>query len=126
MQERRSSDRSRTFLAGTLFYRARSASVPCVVRNMSRGGAMLLVDEPQRVTSETELTLTGQGTDRARVAWRGDAAVGVVFLDEERAAPAVEVQRANVIPFPGTRRDPSPADDGARLAERIARFVKPN
>ena len=124
MQDRRQRQRRRTFLAGTMVYRAGLTedsgvrTMDCVVRDISDEGALLLTDDPLRAPCEMDVTLGVEdgGRRRARVVWRGETGVGVIFVPAERN---------NVIPFPTSQRSGSPDVDRERLVERIARFVRP-
>ena len=122
MLERRKHDRSRDFAAGTIACGRHRATLGCVVRNMSEGGALLLLDEPQRAPAEMDLAVRG-GTHPARVVWRGETEVGVAFA----AADTVPAPRAAavVVCLDAARRPPSQGGDEQRLAGRIARFVRP-
>ncbi len=121
MLERRRHARSRDFASGTITDGRRRATLDCVVRNMSEGGALLLLDEPRGAPCEVELAIRG-GTCSARIVWRGDMAVGVAFA----AAGPVPAPRAAaaVVDLAAARRARAGGSDEQRLAERIARFVR--
>ncbi len=120
MLERRRHDRSRDFAAATIAYGGNRATLGCVVRNLSEGGALLLLDEPQRAPVEMELAIRG-GTRPARIVWRGETEVGVAFA----AADPVPRPAAVVVCLDAARRLPAGGGDERRLAGRIARFVHP-
>lgn len=122
MQERRRHDRDRAFRAGTIACRERPITLDCVVRNLSSGGALLLVDEPARAPCEFDMTVaTGGDVRHARVVWRGETGVGVVF----GPAPAPPRVGATVVSLAEVRRARSPASDTDRLAERVAAVTRP-
>ena len=120
MLERRRHARNRDFAAGTIAYGRRGAALDCVVRNLSEGGALLLLDEPCRAPVEMELAVRG-GTCAARIVWRGETEVGVAFA---AAAPAPASRAATVVCLDAARRARAQGSDEHRLAERIARFVR--
>lgn len=121
MLERRRHTRSRDFASGTIADGRRRATVDCVVRNLSEGGALLLLDEPRRAPVEMELAIRG-GSRPARIVWRGDTAVGVAFATENHL-PAPRAA-AVVVSLDAARRARAGGSDEQRLAERIARFVR--
>lgn len=142
MLERRRHVRARNFAAGTVAYRVaafgsaaqgRRATVDCVVRDASEGGALLLLDEPRRAPVEMELA-TRDGVRPARVVWRGETGVGVAFLAASAfspaavpvGAPAPAAPAAVVVDLDAVRRCRVAGSDESRLAERIARFVRPS
>lgn len=124
MLERRRHDRSRAFQCGTLAHRGHRAPADCVVRNLSEGGALLLVAEARRAPSEVDLDLSRGGTWRpARVVWRTEAAMGVAFLPN--MAPAPSRPSAEVVSLDAERRARPVRSAEDRLAERIAQVLRP-
>ena len=65
---------------------------------------------------------TGGGIRHARVVWRGETGLGVVF----GPAPAVRHVGASVVSLAEARRARSPASDTDRLAERVAAVTRPS
>ena len=123
MLERRRYDRSRDFAAGTIADGRSRVTLPCVVRNLSAGGALLLLDEPRRAPVEMELALR-DGTRPARVVWRNETEIGVAFAAAS-PAPSLRALPSTVVCLDAVRRERARGSDERRLAQRIARFVRP-
>ena len=121
MLERRKHGRSRDFALGAIADEGHRETLACVVRDLSEGGALLLLDDPGGAPETMRLALPG-ATHSARVVWRGPAAVGVVFAATD-PGPDVPSRSAGVVSLDVERRRRQPGSDGQRLAERIARFV---
>ena len=85
MLERRKHHRGRDFACGTIVDGRRNATYDCVLRNLSDGGALLLVDEPSRAPVELELAVRG-GMRAARIVWRSGTEVGIAFAAAGGAA----------------------------------------
>ena len=122
MLERRKHDRSRDLAAGTIAYGRNRATMDCVVRNLSEGGALLALDEPQRAPVEVILAMRG-AVRPARVVWRGDTTVGIAFVGSSGASTAAPLP-ATVVCLDAVRRERVGGGDEQRLAARIARFVR--
>ena len=120
MQDRRQTDRRRALSTARLTWPAGGCTVEAILRDLSRHGAMLLVDEPLRLPAEIEVSGAEGGTRRARVVWRGAMAVGIAF-----AAPAVDGPEAprlddRVVSLAEVRQARHAPSDADRLASRIA------
>jgi hypothetical protein len=84
MDERRRTVRRRSLLGGQIAFGRRSATMDCLVRNTSIGGARLVFDNPVVIPGEFELAIPHrQRSFRTRVVWRRGSELGVAFLDEE-------------------------------------------
>src|SRR3982074_1969764 len=57
MKEQRRSDRRRTYLAGRIVFNGRSSTMDCLVRNLSRNGALLEFSEPVIPRHEVDLCI---------------------------------------------------------------------
>ena len=80
MDERRESQRQRTFLAGKVVYGASRFEIDCSVRDLSSGGARLSFVDPLTVPSAFELHLPSRGAVfRAEARWRKGRQIGVKF-----------------------------------------------
>lgn len=126
MLERRKHHRGRDFACGTIVDGRRNATYDCVLRNLSDGGALLLVDEPSRAPVELELAVRG-GMRAARIVWRSETEVGIAFAAAGGAAAggaAVRPAPASVVSLDAARRARVSGSDERRLADRIARFVR--
>src|SRR3954466_4919510 len=92
MDERRESQRHRTFLAGKVIFGANRFQIDCSVRDLSSGGARLSLADPLAIPSVFELHLPARGAVfRAEVRWRKGRQIGVMFravLRRPSAEPA--------------------------------------
>jgi len=78
MDEHRRSPRIRTLKSGKIVFNHKSSVVDCTVRNLSRGGACLLVASTTGIPESFELILDG-ATHPCRIAWRAPTRIGVSF-----------------------------------------------
>jgi hypothetical protein len=80
MDERRGERRGRVLKSGKIIVGAKAPKIDCAIRDLSDGGARLLVPSSTfGVPHEFEL-LIGDGDRRpCRVAWRTQSALGVEF-----------------------------------------------
>ena len=95
MVDRRRSVRSRVFMGGRLAFNHRHSTMDCVVRNLSEGGARIVL--PRFVLLPPEMDFVVPSTDRsyrARVAWQDDCDIGLSFLDYNPAATIVPIDLA--------------------------------
>jgi PilZ domain len=82
----------------------------CVVRDISRGGARLEVDETFALSTEFALEIPQRGAMLLELRWRNGDMVGVKFLDRQAPhAPTIEEMEE-------LRRE------NARLRQEIARL----
>ena len=94
MDERRESQRHRTFLAGKVIFGANRFQIDCSVRDLSSGGARLSLADPLAVPSVFELHLPARGTVvRAEVRWRKGRQIGVIFRAVLRRPSSEPVRR---------------------------------
>jgi len=81
-EERRGSSRQKTLIAGRLVYGHEAFTLDCLIRDLSRSGAKISVQNPSLVPYEVTLidarTLTAY---EAVVRWRRDTRLGLAFLD---------------------------------------------
>lgn len=119
MQERRRFDRVRAFQGGSIAAPRQPGAAPCVVRDVSEAGALLLVDEPGRAGADIVLRLDDGAMRHARVVWRGERSVGVDF-----ASPAGAPRPGAVVSLDAARRARA-VDPERRLAERVAWVLRP-
>jgi hypothetical protein len=78
MSERRADPRQRMLKAGTIIYNNSSSVVDCTVRNLSKGGACLMVSSPMGLPEEFDLMMEG-ARRRCTVSWRRADRIGVKF-----------------------------------------------
>jgi hypothetical protein len=82
--ERRQFGRRQTYMHARISARGRP-SVPCIMRDVSDGGALLEVSYPQWLPSRFRLTLEANGfTADCEIVRRTDGAVGVRFTTPAR------------------------------------------
>lgn len=88
MHSRRHSYRKKSYLAGFAACGGDHPGQFCMVRDLSPQGARLSLCEGHTLPDTLDLEINGR-TERlhARIVWRRDDEVGVVFLDEARASP---------------------------------------
>ena len=88
MDERRGAGRVRTFLRGRIAYNNRAATMDCLVRDLSGGGARLALSEGAALPEVFELTIPHKDiTYRCTLRWRRPGEVGVVFDAPAAATP---------------------------------------
>jgi len=80
-QERRTQQRTPTYLGGQITTDHKLIAIDCVVRNMSGKGAKLIVSNTTLVPDEFILQITSRETAyRVRPRWRGERALGVEVM----------------------------------------------
>lgn len=80
MQERRASNRSRTFRGGKILFNHRQSVLDCTIRNLSPEGACLQVESLVGIPPAFDLLMDGEHEPRpCRLAWQSDHRAGVEF-----------------------------------------------
>jgi hypothetical protein len=80
MQEHRQNQRTRTLRAGKILFNNRRCVIDCMVRNVSNGGACLLVPNVAGVPSAFDLRIEGEAAIRScRTMWHARNRLGVKF-----------------------------------------------
>lgn len=80
MTERRQTARLRSLLGARACYNQRRVTLDCVVRNISEGGALLVVSDAVVLPAMFELEIAQrQRSYNAHVRWRSGTRVGVSF-----------------------------------------------
>ncbi len=93
MSDLRSSGRIRTYLGGRVTLADRTSAIGCLVRDMSTGGAQLVMMGAAELPSEIKLDIPRiKLATRARVVWRNGDVCGVQFLE---SAPPLFVADAD-------------------------------
>lgn len=82
-QERRRHARVGVMLMATL--RAASGFLDCMVVNLSRGGAKIMLNGPETLERAVSLVLESGSLLRAEVVWQRDQVAGLRFLDGPEA-----------------------------------------
>jgi hypothetical protein len=79
MEERRRVPRHRTLKAGRIVIDPRTSELDCIVRNLSTGGALLLVSSLAVPDRFELLFASNRARHECRVVWRAMDRVGVEF-----------------------------------------------
>src|ERR1700675_4604032 len=80
MQERRHSQRARTLRAGRIVFNNKRSVIECMVRNISRNGACLLVASVVGIPSAFELLIEGDADSRpCKRVWHAQNRIGIEF-----------------------------------------------
>jgi hypothetical protein len=80
MSERRTQPRHRTFKAGQIVFNERFSVISCTARNLSDGGACLVLATSVGIPEDFELTIAADGVSRrCHLAWRSEHRIGVAF-----------------------------------------------
>lgn len=84
MTEARQAERMKSLLRAQAIFNKGSSTIDCLVKNISTDGARLTIDEHLTIPVEFDLDVPQRGrTFRVRVIWRGEGAMGVMFLKPE-------------------------------------------
>jgi PilZ domain len=117
VKEQPRSDRRRTYLAGRIVFNGRSSTMDCLIRNLSRNGAMLEFYEPVIPRHEVDLFILSRGVSlRARVVWCNGVRAGV-SIEQPDSGAVVSIETARLI-----RRLKT---DHEALAKRVAELREP-
>ena len=82
MDERRTTQRSRRFLGGSIAFNERRSSFDCLVRDLSQDGARICLPSTVGLPISFELTVRATGERRdVQIMWRDHMQAGVRFLD---------------------------------------------
>jgi hypothetical protein len=82
MHERRQTDRKKTFIGGLIVFNRRQATMDCVLRNMGERGAKVAFHNAAVVPDRFAVEVARMDrTFQARVVWRGQDELGIVFDD---------------------------------------------
>jgi hypothetical protein len=80
MVDRRAQPRHRTLKAGKIVFNHRFSVVDCTIRNLSVGGACLLVPSTIGIPDDFDLLIEPEKATRpCRVAWKNETRIGVTF-----------------------------------------------
>jgi two-component system response regulator len=113
--------RNRMLKGAVIAFSARHATMPCVVRDMSQGGARLQVGQGSAIPDTFELIIELDGLEvHCQVAWRKAREVGVSFLETPRISPPKRVQvvsQTGPVAKATLRRIPAGLPAGARAVE---------
>jgi hypothetical protein len=79
-QKERSTARGRVFKGAKITFRRRTATIDCTVRDISDGGARLLLASVVGIPDSFELTIPGEPVRQCRLVWRKSEQIGVAFV----------------------------------------------
>lgn len=79
--EKRISPRRNTYIAAFVAFGGQS--LPCIVRNVSDGGAKLEFNHVGGIPQSFDLLVPGHRPQRCKVAWRALREMGVQFISEK-------------------------------------------
>lgn len=114
--EKRSSLRQRTFLGARICFNERRATLDCIVRNLSEGGALIEVSDTVAIPQSFELDIPNRNrTYRARACWRSASRIGVAFEDQDQRIDA---------PLDLARKLHTLEQDNQRLTSRIRQLTE--
>lgn len=96
MEFHRLPQRTRTLFGGKIVLNNKSSVINCTVRNLSREGACLQVENTMGVPSHFDLQVAGEASSRAcQLVWQTGDRVGVLFTERARARPPQGVRQGN-------------------------------
>jgi hypothetical protein len=82
VKELRATERGRSLLKAKIIFNNRMATIDCVVKNISLGGAKIAVASGLSIPSEFDLEIPLRGrTYRVQMRWRDSDHMGVEFID---------------------------------------------
>ena len=86
--EKQREPRTRTLKTAHIVFNDGGSVIDCVVRNLSSGGALLLLPSVFGVPETFELLIDSDGSLRAaRTIWKGHGKIGVAFGKAPTSAP---------------------------------------
>ena len=92
MAEHRSSPRKRAFLKGTILFNNGASSLDCLIREISETGARLEATGAVTLPEVFTLSIPQKGASQtARIVWRRDELIGVIFEDAA-SAPLTDLE----------------------------------
>jgi hypothetical protein len=117
--ERRQTPRLRSLLGARARYNQRRATLDCVVRNISEGGALIVVPETVLLPPDFELEIAQrQRCYQAHMRWRSGTRVGVSFELDEISQPAGSPETDVAMRLRMAERD------NARMKSRIEQLTE--
>jgi hypothetical protein len=113
MKDHRRQVRRRVLKGGRILFNSKTSSIDCVVRDLSDGGALLLVENTLGIPSEFVLVMSDGRTEWCIVRSKSPNKIGVEFRtapgqSQATSAPSPPLERkqgAPVLPLAGDLRD---------------------
>jgi hypothetical protein len=89
MEQLRGAERIRSFLRAQIIFNNRMSTIDCTIKNISTTGARVALSDSLAVPTEFEIDIPQKGRSyRARLVWRDKEAIGIEFIDANRATAA--------------------------------------
>jgi len=83
MEERRKTQRSRTYLWGGIAYNNHCTTLNCLVRNLSPDGARIIFSDAVALPAEFDIVIRrSRNNRRAQMIWRDETQAGIQFLQQ--------------------------------------------
>jgi hypothetical protein len=90
MSNRRTTTRQKSFLQGRIIFNNRRSSVDCLIRDIGEDGARLKISDTITLPEAVDLYLPAKDeTHRARIRWRHNGEIGVVFVLDGASSPSL-------------------------------------
>jgi hypothetical protein len=94
MENRRREARQRVYYGGVLTFNSGWSTLACVMRNFNNRGAKLELDGSVLLPNRVNIAIERRGWSRhARLVWRDESYVGLVFNDEDGEVISLETAR---------------------------------
>lgn len=105
MNERRAERRQRVLKKGKIVFNDRYSVLDCRIRDLTPGGARLVLDNTLYVPSEFSFIDTVSRIERlARLVWRTEAEIGVAFAPPGTLGTTPDGDGRKIVPFNSVRR----------------------
>lgn len=115
MQDRRRTQRRKTYLGARVVFNHRQSTMDCLIRNMGDKGAKLVFTNAATLPDRFEVQVARlEKTLRARIAWRRQDELGITFLGSEESS--------NVIPLDAAMRLRNLQSENSHLQRRVAQL----
>jgi len=100
MEERRAERRQRCLKKGKIVFNDRNSLIDCRIRDMTPGGARLLVENTLFIPTHFTFIDTLSRIERvARLVWRTDREIGVAFAPPGTLGVVPEGDDDKIVPF---------------------------
>ncbi len=91
MSERRSSQRTKSFLRGVVYVSRKRGALSCLIRDLSDKGARIIFSDQVTLPDVFELYIPQRDRNiRARVQWRRNDEIGIAFIAGEARDPSAQ------------------------------------
>jgi hypothetical protein len=94
-QNRRRTERNKTYLGARIIFNHRSSTMDCLMRNMNAAGARLVLTNTASLPDEFDVQVPRlERTLQARAVWRRQNEMGVSFVSRETGSNIVPLDLA--------------------------------